>query len=53
MGLYVHVMRETDFQEVASNATYDSLLDDVAGVGGKVLVDVLRRIQDETVRVSL
>jgi len=52
MALYVYPNYEADFQEVSEDATYHSLLRDASSVGGKLLVDVLRRIRDGTVRQS-
>jgi hypothetical protein len=52
MALYVFHNGEADVQEVAKNATYQSLLEEVSGVGGRLLVDVLRRMRDGTVRQS-
>jgi len=52
MALCVFNSGEADVQEVPRDATYDSLLKDVSSVGGKLLVDVLRRIRDGTVRQS-
>lgn len=52
MALYVYYNGEADVQEVPKDATYHSLLKDVSSVGGKLLVDVLRRIRDGTVRQS-
>jgi methionyl-tRNA formyltransferase len=49
MGLYVDHTGEADVQEVAKDATYQSLLKEVSSVGGQLLVDVLRRIRDGTV----
>jgi hypothetical protein len=52
MALYVFHNGVADVQEVATSATYQSLLKDVSGAGGRLLVDVLRRIRDGTVRQS-
>jgi len=52
MALYVYPNYEADVQEVSKDATYHSLLKDVSSVGGKLLVNVLRRIRDGTVRLS-
>jgi methionyl-tRNA formyltransferase len=49
MELYVDHTGESDVQEVAKDATYQSLLKEVSSVGGQLLVDVLRRIRDGTV----
>jgi len=47
--LYVNYTGEADVQKVAEDATYQSLLKEVSSEGGKLLVDVLRRIRDGTV----
>jgi methionyl-tRNA formyltransferase len=52
MELYVNYTGEADVREVAHDATYHSLLKKVSSVGGDLLVDVLRRIRDRTVRQS-
>ena len=52
MALYVYYNGEADIQEVAKDATYHSLLKEVSIAGGNLLVDVLRRIRDGTVRQS-
>jgi methionyl-tRNA formyltransferase len=46
MELYVDHTGESDVQEVAKDATYQSLLKEVSVIGGQLLVDVLRRIRD-------
>jgi hypothetical protein len=52
MALYVRYTGGADIQEVGANATYQSLLEKVSSVGGRLLVDVLREIRDGTVRQS-
>jgi methionyl-tRNA formyltransferase len=52
MELYVDHTGESDVQEVVKDATYQSLLKEVSSAGGTLLVDVLRRIRDGTVRQS-
>jgi len=49
---YVYYNGKADAQEVPKDATYHSLLKAVSSVGGSLLVDVLRRIRDGTVRQS-
>ena len=49
MALYVYPNDEADVQQVSKDATYHSLLKDVSCVGGRSLVDVLRRIRDGNV----
>jgi len=52
MALYAYYNGEADVQEIPKDATYHWLLKDVSSVGGGLLVDVLRRIRDGTVRQS-
>jgi hypothetical protein len=50
MELYVDHTGESDVQQVPTDATYQSLLREVSSVGGELLVNVLRRIQNGRVR---